>query len=169
VGGLLIQGEGEGEPPHVTLRRRQLPAPDHIRDRGDATPLVSINDLRVITPLDRLEVLSELNLGTALVTPNGDGIHDRLELAYPLHGVSAADVEAGVYDLADLSGASTGSRGTGRRKDQTAISGPNVFGFVCPTTLPGEVIISKPWCGLDNRMQVRSGLPAWDSEYTRPK
>ncbi len=100
MGGLLIQGEGEGEPPHVTLRRRQLPAPDHIRDRGDATPLVSINDLRVITPLDRLEVLSELNLGTALVTPNGDGIHDRLELAYPLHGVSAADVEVGVYDLA---------------------------------------------------------------------
>ena len=45
-------------------------------------------------------MLSELNLGTALVTPNGDGIHDRLELAYTLHGVSAADVEAGVYDLA---------------------------------------------------------------------
>jgi hypothetical protein len=69
-------------------------------DGGDATSLVSTNDLRVITPLDRLEVLLELNLGTALVTPNGDGIHDRLELAYTLHGVSAADVEAGVYDLA---------------------------------------------------------------------
>ena len=69
-------------------------------DGGDATRLVSTNDLRVITPLDRLEVLSELNLGTALVTPNGDGIHDRLELAYTLHGVSAADVEVGVYDLA---------------------------------------------------------------------
>ena len=69
-------------------------------DGGDATLLVSTNDLRVITPLDRLEVLSELNLGTALVTPNGDGIHDRLELAYTLHGVSAADVEVGVYDLA---------------------------------------------------------------------
>ena len=49
---------------------------------------------------------------------------------------------------------------TDRHKDQTAISSPNVFGFVCPTTLAGEVNISKPWCGLDNRMQVRSGLHA---------
>ncbi|MBQ35535.1 MAG: hypothetical protein CME04_04035 [Gemmatimonadaceae bacterium] len=67
---------------------------------GDATPLVSTDDLRVIAPVDRLEVISELDLSSDVVTPNGDGIQDRLELAYTLHGVSVTDVELGVYDLA---------------------------------------------------------------------
>ena len=69
-------------------------------DGGDASPMVTTNDLRVFAPLDKLEVLSKLDLGSAVVTPNGDGIHDNLELAFTLHGVSAAHVEAGIYDLA---------------------------------------------------------------------
>jgi hypothetical protein len=69
-------------------------------DGGDATSLVSTNDLRVTAPLDRLEVLSELDLESPVITPNGDGIHDGLQLSYTLHGVASADVEAGVYDLA---------------------------------------------------------------------
>ena len=67
---------------------------------GDATPLVSTNDLRVIAPLDKLKVLSALDLESQVMTPNGDGMHDELQLSYTLHGVAAAGVEAGVYDLA---------------------------------------------------------------------
>ena len=61
---------------------------------------MSTNDLRVFAPIHRLEVLSELELNSQVVTPNGDGMHDGLLLSYTLHGVSSADVEAGVYDLA---------------------------------------------------------------------
>ena len=68
-------------------------------DGGDATARVSTNDLRVFAPIHRLEVLSELELNSQVVTPNGDGMHDGLLLSYTLHGVSSADVEAGVYDL----------------------------------------------------------------------
>ena len=67
---------------------------------GDATPTVSTNDLRVIAPLDKLEVLSELDLESPVITPNGDGIHDELQLSYTLHGIASGGVEAGVYDLA---------------------------------------------------------------------
>ncbi|MEE2831758.1 MAG: hypothetical protein VYD18_05305 [Candidatus Latescibacterota bacterium] len=69
-------------------------------DGGDATPLVSTNDLRVIAPFDKLKVLSALDLESQVITPNGDGMHDELQLSYTLHGVAAAGVEAGVYDLA---------------------------------------------------------------------
>jgi gliding motility-associated-like protein len=61
---------------------------------------VSTNDLRVIAPLDKLKVLSALDLESQVITPNGDGMHDELQLSYTLHGVAAAGVEAGVYDLA---------------------------------------------------------------------
>ena len=69
-------------------------------DGGDATPRVSTNDLRVIAPFDKLKVLSALDLESQVITPNGDGMHDELQLSYTLHGVAAAGVEAGVYDLA---------------------------------------------------------------------
>ena len=69
-------------------------------DGGDVTPLVSTNGLRVTAPLDKLEVLSALELESQVMTPNGDGMHDELQLSYTLHGIAAAGVEAGVYDLA---------------------------------------------------------------------
>ena len=66
---------------------------------GDASGLVSTNDLRVFAPLDKLEVLSELSLGSTVLTPNGDGFNDGLELSFTLHGIEGADVEVGIYDL----------------------------------------------------------------------
>ena len=68
-------------------------------DGGDATPLVSTNDLQVFTPLYKLEVLSGLELGSGVVTPNDDGVNDSLGLSYALQGVEAAVVEVGIYDL----------------------------------------------------------------------
>jgi hypothetical protein len=68
-------------------------------DGGDASSLVSTNDLRVFASLHKLEVLSELDLGSVAVTPNGDGVNDGLALSFTLHGIDAADVDVGIYDL----------------------------------------------------------------------
>ncbi len=66
---------------------------------GDATPLVSTNDLQVFAPLERLEVLAGVGMGSGIVTPNGDGANDGLVVSFTLQGVSAAVVEVGIYDL----------------------------------------------------------------------
>ena len=68
-------------------------------DGGDASPLVSTNDLQVFAPLERLEILSELELSSGVVTPNSDGTNDVLMLPYTLQGVSSALVEVNIYDL----------------------------------------------------------------------
>lgn len=68
-------------------------------DRGDATPLVSTNDLQVFTPLEKLEVLASLDLGSGVVTPNGDGVNDDLALSFTLQGIEAGEVEVDIYDL----------------------------------------------------------------------
>ncbi len=68
-------------------------------DGGDASSLVSTNDLRVFSPLDKLEVLSALDLGSSVLTPNADGVNDGLDLSFTLHGIEGAEVEVGIYDL----------------------------------------------------------------------
>ena len=66
---------------------------------GDASPLVSTNSLQVFGPLEKLKVLSSLELASPVVTPNGDGRNDLLELSFTLLGVEDADVLVDLYDL----------------------------------------------------------------------
>ena len=68
-------------------------------DGGNASDAVSTNDLIVIAPLNRLEVLSELAMASSVLTPNGDGFNDGLRLSYSLHGVQSANVEVAIHDL----------------------------------------------------------------------
>ena len=68
-------------------------------DGGDATPMVSTNDLQVFTPLQRLTVLSGVELGSGVLTPNGDGANDEMQVSYMLQGVSVGEVEVTIYDL----------------------------------------------------------------------
>jgi hypothetical protein len=68
-------------------------------DAGDASEAVSTNDLRVIAPLTRLEVLSELVIESKVLTPNGDGINDALQLSYTLRGVQSSRVKVTIHDL----------------------------------------------------------------------
>ena len=68
-------------------------------DGGDATPLVSTDDLRVFAPLQRLEVLAGVVLGGRVLTPNGDGVHDELAVSFTLQGIEAAAVDVSIYDL----------------------------------------------------------------------
>ncbi len=69
-------------------------------DSGDATPLVSTNNLQVFAPLQQLQVLSGIELGGGgVLTPNGDGVNDGLELSFTLQGIEAGEVEVDIYDL----------------------------------------------------------------------
>jgi hypothetical protein len=68
-------------------------------DGGDATSLVSTDGLQVFTPLQRLEVLAGVDLGARVLTPNGDGVHDELEVSSTLQGIEAAVVDVSIYDL----------------------------------------------------------------------
>ena len=68
-------------------------------DGGDASPLVSTNDLHVFTPTERLQVLSELDLGSSVLTPNADRVNDDLPISFTLHGIAAGDVQVELFDL----------------------------------------------------------------------
>ena len=60
---------------------------------------MSTNDLHVFTPTARLQVLSELELGSRVVTPNADRVNDDLPISFTLHGIAAGDVQVELYDL----------------------------------------------------------------------
>jgi hypothetical protein len=68
-------------------------------DPGDANPAVSTDDVQVFSEIQKLEVLSPLQLSPPVVTPNGDGINDQTTISFVLLGVEAAKVEVGIYDL----------------------------------------------------------------------
>ncbi|HJP32697.1 MAG TPA: hypothetical protein QGF95_19295 [Candidatus Latescibacteria bacterium] len=68
-------------------------------DAGDASPLVSTNDLRVLAPLERLQVLTGLELGARILTPNADRVNDDLPISFTLQGIVAGAVRVEVYDL----------------------------------------------------------------------
>ncbi len=88
-------------------------------DRGDASPRVSTNDLQVFAPLDRLEVLADVDLGAGVLTPNGDGVNDLLQLSYTLQGISSGDLVVSIYDLTGrlVRRLVAASRGEGRYTD----------------------------------------------------
>ena len=68
-------------------------------DGGNASDAVSTNGLVVIAPLNKLNVLSEIELASSVLTPNGDGFNDGLQLSYSLNGVRTSKVEAAIHDL----------------------------------------------------------------------
>ena len=99
---------------------------------GDATPLVSTNDVQVYAPLERLEVLSGMALGSGVLTPNGDGVNDGLSLSYTLQGIASGDVDVSIYDLNGrlVQQLVSEARGEGRYSD--VWDGRNNGGVVTP-------------------------------------
>ncbi|MYF93037.1 MAG: hypothetical protein F4184_13370 [Gemmatimonadetes bacterium] len=93
---------GEGQPQSI--------------DPGDANAEVSTNSIEVLAPSEGLDVLSALDVGSTVVTPNGDGRNDTFELAYSLLGVQASQVVFEIYDLRGrkVRTLSADSRGEGR-------------------------------------------------------
>ena len=69
-------------------------------EAGDATDQIRSNRLQVLAEgADLKGVIGQLELQPSAVTPNGDGINDRLEIVYSLVGVTEADVEISFFTL----------------------------------------------------------------------
>ncbi len=68
---------------------------------GDASETLSTNSLRVLSFADQQPaLLQDLRLSTPVLTPNGDGVHDELDVAYALYGLpEQVPVELAIYAL----------------------------------------------------------------------
>ena len=67
---------------------------------GDARADVASDGLQVVASDTRLKPLGPLTLSTPVLTPNGDGANDRVEIAFDLFGISGGGLDVSVYDLA---------------------------------------------------------------------
>ena len=66
---------------------------------GDATPDIATNDLLVKWDLDR-SLIGSVEVSSQYLTPNGDGVNDRIEISYSLlQVISEIGVALEVFDL----------------------------------------------------------------------
>jgi hypothetical protein len=84
-----------------TAAGQSLPQP---LQPGDAAAAISTSSLRVLaTDRKRSAPLQELRFSTPVLTPNGDGIHERVEITYALFRLpEEAPVELSVFTLSGL-------------------------------------------------------------------
>ncbi len=119
----------------LTEDENRLPQPI---EPGDASAAVSTNSLRVIGAADTAsEIVQRVRLSSGVVTPNGDGVNDRLALEYALFLLPApVPVVLDVYDLAGNRRAhlKVGMQGTGPqrafwdgRDEQGALLPPGLY------------------------------------------
>lgn len=68
----------------LDLERETLPQPVVA---GDASDEISTNSLRVLSLSERAQPMRDLTFSTGVLTPNGDGANDELEIRYSLFGL----------------------------------------------------------------------------------
>ena len=98
---------------------------------GDATPDIATNDLLVKWDLDR-SLIGSVEVSSQYLTPNGDGVNDRIEISYSLLQVIS---EIGVaLEVFDLSGRPIWQQSAERANGEYAISwnGVDDVGQVVP-------------------------------------
>ncbi len=108
---------------------------------GDASELLSTNSLRVLSVSDQQPaLLQNLRFSTPVLTPNGDGVHDELRMAYALYGLpEQVPVELVIYTL-DGRHVATVPQGSQTAGPQMARwDGRNAQGAALP---PGVYLIS---------------------------
>ncbi|NKB70275.1 MAG: hypothetical protein GKR89_24660 [Candidatus Latescibacteria bacterium] len=66
---------------------------------GDANPELVSNDIRVFAENRTIDVLAGFQLSSPVVTPNGDGANDTVDIDLTLLGVELTNMEVGVYGL----------------------------------------------------------------------
>ena len=119
----------------LTEDENRLPQPI---EPGDASAAVSTNSLRVLGAANPdAEIVQRVRLSSGVVTPNGDGVNDRLALEYALFLLPApVPVVLDVYDLAGNRRAHVeiGAQGTGPqrafwdgRDEQGALLPPGLY------------------------------------------
>lgn len=91
-------------------------------EAGDAAEDIGTNSLRVLGSSDQAEkIIEDLAFSTGVVTPNGDGVHDRLVIDYTLFRLPApVPVVLNIYDLkgARLSQLELGAQSAGPQQVQ---------------------------------------------------
>ncbi len=101
----------------LTEDENRLPQPI---EPGDASAAVSTNSLRVLGAANpAAEIVQRVRLSSGVVTPNGDGVNDRLAIEYALFLLPApVPVVLDVYDLAGNRRAHVeiGAQGTGPQR-----------------------------------------------------
>ena len=101
----------------LTEDENRLPQPI---EPGDASAAVSTNSLRVLGAANpAAEIVQRVRLSSGVVTPNGDGVNDRLAIEYALFLLPApVPVVLEVYDLAGNRRAheEVGAQGTGPQR-----------------------------------------------------
>lgn len=87
---------------------------------GDASDAISTNSLRVLgTAAAGSEIIRRVRLSSAVITPNGDGVNDRLAIEYALFLLPApVPMVLDVYDLAGnlCTHVEVGAQGTGPQR-----------------------------------------------------
>lgn len=66
---------------------------------GDARAEVGANSLQVFASQARLEILADVAVAPAVVTPNGDGANDRAEIGFKILGIERGQVEVEIFAL----------------------------------------------------------------------
>ena len=95
-------------------------------EEGDATGEIGTDRLRVIaTENPRGSIIEAVRFSSPVVTPNGDGVNDRIEIDFTLFGVLSAEVDIAFY----------------------ALSGQQVAGLSMRNQPPG--VNQATWSGLD--------------------
>ena len=69
-------------------------------DDGNASDDIMTDQLQLVAEGNLPGAVTDLQLGTKTITPNGDGTNDVLQLSYTLFGLLDAEVEINVLDLA---------------------------------------------------------------------
>ena len=68
-------------------------------DPGNASEELDSDDIRVFVDTPSLDVISSLDLSTSVLTPNGDGANDVLQVDLTLLGIATSKTKIGVYDM----------------------------------------------------------------------
>jgi hypothetical protein len=88
-----------------------LPQPVQGADVGEG---IATNTLRVLAATARAEKIRDLRLSTSVVTPNGDGINDLLDIEYTLFGLP--DAVAARFEVYALDGRQVAARAVGLQR-----------------------------------------------------
>ena len=75
---------------------------------------IATNTLRVLAATARAEKIRDLRLSTSVVTPNGDGINDLLDIEYTLFGLP--DAVAARFEVYTLDGRQVAARAVGLQR-----------------------------------------------------
>ena len=139
---------------------------------GDASAAVSTNSLRVLGAADTAsEVIQRVRLSSGIITPNGDGVNDRLAIEYALF--TAARARAGGAQCVRLGGqppcpdggrcaghrSATGFLGRSRRAGCAPTSGPVPVGPGVGDRGQARALTAARWLGLlrEQRMAIFFG------------